>query len=99
MNSALDRRSDQFLGRYQALRVYDAIGKFQKDEFTAGELRGVTDVPGPVISRELSRLVELGVIERASRRGDYVRRPGHAFWEAMALLVTAWNDPTDPAEP
>lgn len=83
----MDRESDILLGRYQALRVYSAIGRLPKPTFTTGELASITDVPTSALSKELARLAKLGVIKSVSRRGDYERMEADDFWQAIELLA------------
>jgi hypothetical protein len=85
--AAVDAVSGELLGRYQALRVYSTIGRLPKPAFTTGRIASLSGVSGSPLSKELGRLVRLGVVRSASRRGDYERVDLPAFWEAIELLA------------
>lgn len=87
-----DELSSLLFGRHQALRVYVSIARLSKPAFTTGQLHQVSEVPSPVISKELARLVGLGLVRPTSRRGDYERTDGgETFWQLIDHLATAWD--------
>jgi hypothetical protein len=85
-----DERSHILFRRYEALRIYAAIARLTKDEFTTGEVSILTGVPTPVVSKELGRLKLVGLVTSVSRRGDYTRLPSD-FWALVDTLGTQWE--------
>jgi hypothetical protein len=89
----VESRSDTLFGRYQALRLYAAVARLSKPEFTTGELAILTATPVPQCSKELVRLVDLGLVIRTSRRGDYERVDSSSFWPLVDALAEEWGLP------
>ena len=88
----IDDRSNELFGRYQALRVYAAIARLPKAEFTTGDVARLTDVPTAQLSKELGRLCRLGLLHSVSRRGDYERNEAGSFWNWCDSLAREWGD-------
>ncbi len=82
--------SDQLFGRYRALRIYSVIASMS-DKFTTAEVARLSDAAGPDCSKELRRLVDLGVLRTVDRRGAY-ERPASQFWIAMGMLAEYAED-------
>lgn len=90
----IDARSQILTGRYEALRLWAAIGRFAKPEFTTGQVVALTGASSTQCSKELSRLKHLGLLTAVSRRGDYARTES-PFWALVDALVSEWE--TSPA--
>lgn len=88
----VEEASELLFGRYRALAIYAAIARLPKPEFTTGQIGALTGIPNPVVSKELARLVTLGVIDGVSRRGDYERRDAGPFWEGVSRLADWFED-------
>lgn len=86
----LDARSRLLFGRATALRVFAWIAGRRSDDFTTGEIVHETDISSPDVSRELKRLVELGLVEPTSMRGNYRRIKNPAFWKLTRQLAAQW---------
>lgn len=82
----MEEISDALFGRYQALATYDTIARLAKPEFATREVATLAGIPTPAVSKELARLVGLGVIRSVSRRGEYERVDETEFWTAIELL-------------
>ena len=72
--------SRPLFGRYNTLLICRAVATLPKDQFSAGELRTLTNVAGPGITRELKALSDAGLVLSRSRRGDYERVGETCFW-------------------
>lgn len=88
----IERASGVLFGRYQALKVYAAIARLPKPEFTTGQVATVTGIPPPQCSKELTRLADLSLVRATSRRGDYHREPS-SFWALVDVLAVEWGLP------
>jgi hypothetical protein len=86
----IDSLSQTLFGRYEATRIWAAIGRFTKPEFTTGQLSAVTRVVSTQCSKELGRLKQVGLVRPLSKRGDYVRVDS-AFWSFVDQLATEWG--------
>ena len=86
-----DSMSNRLFGRYQALRLYSAVARFAKPEFSTGQLARLTDLPTPVCSKELSRLAAMKLLRVVSRRGLYERNDESCFWRVMDELAREWG--------
>lgn len=91
----IDARSHLLTGRYEALRLWAAISRMTKPEFTTGQVMALTGVSSTQCSKELSRLKHLGLITAVSRRGDYERSES-PFWALADVLASVW-DLTEPS--
>ena len=87
----IDARSHVLTGRFEAIRLWGAIGRFTKPEFTTGQLASVTGTSLTTCSKELGKLVQVGLINSISRRGNYARIDSD-FWGLADALANAWND-------
>lgn len=86
----IDARSNALFGRYEALRIWAAIGRLPKPEFTTGQLAKVSGIDSNKCSKELSKLRQLGLVDPTSRRGDYSRNDS-AFWSLADQLAAEWE--------
>lgn len=94
----IDARSQVLTGRFEAIRLWSAIGRFPKPEFTTGELASITDVSSTTCSKELKKLTKVGLINSTSRRGDYSRNES-GFWSFASALADEWSDHDDAPAP
>ncbi len=86
----IDARSHVLTGRFEALRLWGAIGRFTKPEFSTGELASVTGVSLTTCSKELGKLVQVGLLNAISRRGNYARIESD-FWGLADALTATWE--------
>lgn len=86
-----DARSQVLTGRFEAIRLWSAIGRFAKPEFTTGELASITEVSSTTCSKELKKLTEVGLLKAISRRGNYSRNESD-FWSLASALDDSWAD-------
>ena len=87
-----EERSSALFGRHHAIRVFAAIARLPKPDFTSGEVQMLCGAPNPAISKELKKLVRAGLLVQTSRRGNYERvDEARVFWEAMEHLGEAWG--------
>lgn len=82
----LDEFSSRLTGRYQALRIYNAIASHTGSKFTTGEITLLSGAIGADCSKELSRLAGMNLVKQVSRRGQY-ERVDVPFWDAVGLLA------------
>lgn len=87
----VDARSQVLTGRFEAIRLWSAISRFTKPEFTTGQLASITGVSSTTCSKELKKLTEVGLISPISRRGNYARNESD-FWPLVDALADAWSD-------
>lgn len=86
----IDARSNVLTGRYESLRLWAAIGRLAKPEFTTGQVVTLTGISPTQCSKELSRLKHVGLLTATSRRGDY-QRTESAFWAVADTLASEWG--------
>jgi hypothetical protein len=86
----IERKSDLLFGRYQALQILLIVARSPKPEIHSGRVARILTVETGIISKEFARLVELGVLEQVSRRGDY-RRMESVFWTMIEALGDEWG--------
>lgn len=79
--------SHDLFGRHHALFLYSTIDSLVKPEFSTGQLATLSGIASPVVSKELGRLVDLGVLERIGYRGQYRRDVESPFWDAVRSLT------------
>jgi DNA-binding transcriptional regulator GbsR (MarR family) len=94
----IDDRSQVLTGRFEAIRLWSAIGRFTKPEFTTGELASITEVSSTTCSKELKKLTEVGLLKAISRRGNYSRNESD-FWSLAGALADSWTDDGRAANP
>lgn len=94
----IDARSRVLTGRFEAVRLWSAIGRFAKPEFTTGDLASITDVSSTTCSKELKKLTEAGLLNATSRRGNYSRNESD-FWSLANTLADAWSEHDDAPTP
>ena len=85
----IDARSKKLFGRLEALRIWAAIGRLAKPEFSTGEIVKMTGIDQ--CSKELGKLDQVGLVRSISHRGDYARVES-AFWSMVDQLSSEWED-------
>ncbi|AYE93456.1 hypothetical protein C0J29_00120 [Mycobacterium paragordonae] len=73
----------------EALRIWAAIGRLAKPEFSTGQIVTMTGIDQ--CSKELGKLDQVGLVRSVSNRGDYVRVES-AFWSLADQLSAEWED-------
>jgi hypothetical protein len=87
----IDARSRVLFGRYEALRIWAAISRLAKPEFSTGQLVKVTGIASTQCSKEVGKLERVGLVRSVSRRGDYARIDS-AYWSLVDQLAAVWED-------
>lgn len=85
----IDARSQILTDRFEAIRLWSAIGRFTKPEFTTGELASITEVSSTTCSKELKKLTEVGLLKAISRRGNYFHNESD-FWSLAGAFADSW---------
>jgi DNA-binding transcriptional regulator GbsR (MarR family) len=85
-----EERSNRLFGRYDALNIWAVVAALVKEQFTTGEVVALSGVGSSLVSKELKRLADVGLLRSVSRRGDYERLPS-GFWAVAAALFEEWR--------
>lgn len=83
--------SHRLFGRHEALLTFVVIARLPDPRFSTKDLTSRKGISGPSCSKELTRLVDLRLVSRVGRRGEFRRNDDTDFWRLVESLGTHAN--------